>query len=301
MNCLVQKSLGQLALLAACLAPLSASALVGGAGVAANDANSPWAGVGSLNVGGGLFTGTLIAPGYVLTAAHVVAGAAASSVSFQLNAGSSYTVAASDIYINPDYTASTAGNAAGDPTNHSDLAIIRLASTVSADIPFYNLYAGNLQGADLNFVSYAGSSTVKKTGENIADVLFGSSGNQTYLFDFDGPNLSTNRIGAGTLGANREASMVSGDSGSAAFVSVNGQWQLAGINTFEATFANGPLTSGAYGTGGGGVVVSGYASWIGSVVAAPVPEPESGSMYLLGLALLSRVAKRTSRFTRERG
>ena len=274
--------------------PFSASALVGGAGVAANTAASPWAGVGSLNVGGSLFTGTLIAPGYVLTAAHVVAGAAAGNVTFQLNAGSSYTLAASDIYINPDYTSSTAGNVAGDPTNHNDLAIIKLSGAAAAGVPFYNLYSANLQGADLNFVSYAGSSTVKKTGENMADLLFtnAAGSNQTYMFDFDGPNQSTNVMGGGTLGANREASLVGGDSGSAAFVSVNGQWQLAGINTFEATFAGGPTTPGAYGTGGGGVVLAGYSTWINSVITAPVPEPENAPLLLLGLALLAGVAKR---------
>jgi hypothetical protein len=284
----------QLAAAILLLLPFSASALVGGAGVAANTADSSWAGVGSLNVGAGLFTGTLIAPGYVLTAAHVVQGAAAGSVSFQVNGATSYSVAATDIYINPDYTASTAGNVAGDPTNHNDIAIIKLAQTVGADVPFYNLFGGTLQGADLHFVSFAGSSTVKLTGENIADVVYNSAtgSNQTYLFDFDGPTLATNHMGGGTLGANREASLVGGDSGSSAFVNVNGQWQLAGINTFEATFANGPITSGAFGTGGGGVAVSGYATWISSVVTAPVPEPHSEALFVMGLLGVAGAARR---------
>jgi hypothetical protein len=274
--------------------PLSATALVGGAGVAENSATSPWSGVGSLNVGGSLFTGTLIAPGYVLTAAHLVAGTAAGSVSFEVNAGTSYNIAASQIFINPDYTGSTTGNLSGDPTNHSDLAIIRLDGAVGADIPIYSLFNGNMQGADLNFVSFAGSSTVKKTGENMADALFtsASGSQQTYLFDYDGPSLASNMLGGGTLGANREASLVTGDSGSAAFVLVNGQWQLAGINTFEATFGGGPTTSGAYGTGGGGVVLAGYTAWITSVIAAPVPEPASESLVLVGLGLLAQVFRR---------
>lgn len=290
---------GQLALATLLALPFSASALVGGAGVDANTASSPWAGVGSLNVGGSLFTGTLIAPGYVLTAAHVVSGASAGSVAFELNAGSSFSVSASDIFINPDYTGSTTGNVAGDPTNHNDLAIIKLASAVGAGVPFYNLYAGNMQGADLNFVSFAGSPTVKKTGENMADVVYTSAdgSNSTYLFDYDGPTLATNMVGGGTLGANREASLVSGDSGSSAFVNVNGQWELAGINTFEATFAGGPTASGAYGTGGGGVTLAGYAAWINSVVTAPVPEPDSEGLMLLGLAMVAGMARRRSSFS----
>lgn len=279
-------------LLALLTAPLSALALVGGAGVAPNTADSPWSGVGSLSVAGNKFTGTLIAPGYVLTAAHVAAGADPASISFQVNAGPSYAISASQIFVNPGYTANTSGNVAGDPTNHADLAIIKLSSAVS-DVPFYSLYSGNLQSKDLTFVSYAGSITTKTTGENRADVLFADAAGtkQTYLFDYDGPDLSTNRIGAniasnGTLGAGREASLVSGDSGSSAFVKVNGQWQLAGINTFEAIFSAGPATSGQYGTGGGGVVLSAYASWINGVVMTPVPEPEAWLMLLAGLGML---------------
>jgi hypothetical protein len=278
-------------------APPSAMALVGGPGVAVNGASSPWNGVGSLNVGGSLFTATMIAPGYLLTAAHVVNGAAANNVSFQVNADTSYSIGASDIFINPDYTGTTAGNVGGDPTNHSDLAIIKLTGAAGAEIPAYSLYAGNLQGADLNFVSFAGSSTQKKTGENIADLLFtnATATNQTYMFDFDGPTLATNFLGGGTLGANREASLVHGDSGSAAFVNVGGQWQLAGINTFEVSFAGGPTTEGAFGTGGGGVVVRGYADWINGVIATPVPEPESGAMLLAGLISLASLGFRRRR------
>jgi hypothetical protein len=289
----ITKLTSSIALGLALAAPMSAMALAGGAGVAANSASSPWNGVGSLNVGGGLFTATMIAPGYLLTAAHVVNGANAANVSFQVNAGTSYSIAASDIFVNPDFTGTTAGNVAGDPTWHNDLAIIKLAGVAGADIPVYNLFTGNLQGADLNFVSFGNSSTVKTTGENIADVMFTNAAgtNQTYLFDFDGPTLATNVVGGGTLGANREASLVGGDSGSAAFVNVNGQWQLAGINTLDVFFGGGPTTPGAFGTGGAGVAVKGYSSWINGVIATPVPEPMSGEMLLVGLASLLGLRK----------
>jgi hypothetical protein len=275
-------------------APLSAIALVGGAGIDPNSSNSPWNGVGSLKVGGSRFTATLIAPGYLLTAAHVVNGATAANVSFQVNAGTSYSIAASQIFVNPDYTGSPAGNVSGDPTWHNDLAIIKLAGVAAPDIPIYNLFAGNLLGAELHFVSFANSSTVKTTGENIADVLFTNAAgtNQMFLFDYDGPTQASNVLGGGTLGLHREASFVGGDSGSAAFVSVNGQWQLAGINTLNLFFGGGPTSAGEYGTGGAGVVVEGYTSWINGVIAAPVPEPTSGGMLMLGLTSLFGVIRR---------
>ena len=279
-------------LVVALAAPIFAHALVGGAGPDPNTANSPWAGVGSLNVGGQQFTAAVIAPGYVLTAAHVLVGSNPKDVSFQLNAGTAESVAATQIFFNPSYTGTTAGNVSTDPTVHADLAIVRLASTTSVGVPNYGLYAGNLLGQDLSFVSYAGSSTTKRTGENTADVVFADAAGlaQTYLFDFDGPDLSTNRLGFntptnGTLGANREASLIGGDSGSSAFIQVQGQWQLAGVNTFQASFGEGPATGGAFGTGGGGVVVSSYAPWINRVIATAVPEPQIWAMLMAGLLL----------------
>jgi hypothetical protein len=151
-----------------------------------------------------------------------------------------------------------------------------------------------LQGADLNFVSFANSSTVKKVGENIADVLYANAAgtNQTYMFDFDNPS-STNVMGFGTLGLSREASLESGDSGSAAFIKVNGQWQLAGINTESVSWTD--ASNVVIATGGAGVAISGYSSWINSVIATPVPEPESGGMLMLGMASLLGLIKRRAR------
>jgi hypothetical protein len=272
---------------------MSALALVGGAGADPNTVNSPWAGVGSLSVGGSKFTGTVIAPGYILTAAHVIAGQDPSNITFQLNAGTAQTFAAAQVFVNPLYTGTTSDNLPGDPTVHSDLAIIRVEGSEDFGTSGYGLYSGSIKGQNLTFVSYAGSDTVKRTGENIADVVFNSASGvaQSYLFDFDGPDLSTNRLGFnipenGTLGVNREASFVSGDSGSSAFIHVNGQWQLAGINTFQAFYSEGPATSGAFGTGGGGVLLAPYASWIASVVTAPVPEPEPWLLLSTGIGLL---------------
>lgn len=290
---------GALAFSLALSAP--AYALSGGEGAAPLEADSPWAGVGSLSVNGQLFTATLIAPGYVLTAAHVVNGASASSVVFQTASGESFSSVASAIYIDPTYTGGTAGNVAGDPTVHGDLAIIKLADATQ-DLSTYNIYTGDLYKQTISMVSFGGSSTQATTGANKVDLLFAdaSGEDQTYAFDRDGSDLSSNMIGAdipanGSLGNGVEAGIVHGDSGSAAFVYVNGEWQLAGINTFSLLFAGGSTTQGDVGTGGGGIVLASQMAWIQSVITAPVPEPESAWMLLAGLGLIGSLLRRRQR------
>lgn len=276
-----------------------AMALSYGSGTSFIDASSPWAGVGSLNVNGNLFTATLIAPGYALTAAHVVAGAQASQITFQTLGGTGYSSGASAVFVNPAYTGTSAGNASGDPTVHADLAIIRLDTASPNSLPHYSLFEGNLLNSTISLVSYGQSATLATTGANEADLLFSNSqgGAETYVFDTDGPTLATNRIGAntpanGTLGTNLEAGMVQGDSGSAAFVQVNGEWQLAGINTFAVGFTAEVLVQGDYGTGGGGIVLSSYQPWIEGIIATPVPEPENIYLLLAGLGVLGAVTNR---------
>ncbi|HUO44280.1 MAG TPA: trypsin-like serine protease [Burkholderiales bacterium] len=273
--------------------PTYAFAIVGGEGADPDTAASPWAGVGSVLTGAGTFSGTLIAPNYVLTAAHVVSGLDPSAVTFQINAGSTVQIAASQIFVDPDYT----GGASADGMVHNDLAIIRLSSAAPGSVPYYSLDTSTLTaGQTLTFVGYgnggdgvsgatiAKDPAVKRVGENNADLFFsGPLGQEVYLFDFDGPTAATNVFGGLTLGANVEASLASGDSGSPAFIlNSDGSWQLAAVNTFIAGFDNGPPPS-LFGSGGGGIVVSGYAPWINSIITAPVPEPRTWLLLLPGL------------------
>jgi hypothetical protein len=263
-------------------APLSAFALEGGE-VLSTAADSPWAGVGSLTVGTGLFTGTLIAPDYVLTAAHVAGPGSASQISFTLG-GTTYT--ASDVFRNSTFSGSIGGDI-GSSQNFGDLSIIKLSTPVATGALAYSLYTGDMKGQTLSLVSY-GSANGPRHGENVADhMVTDAKGPQVYGFDYD--ISSQSGIWGSSTPLALEASLVGGDSGSAAFVfdSASNHWQLAGINTMEVSWSSG-LESG---TGGAGIALSTYSGWINSVIT-PVPEPETWMLMLGGLGLLGGMARR---------
>jgi hypothetical protein len=253
-------------LLALASIPCSALAIIGGQGIDPDTPNSQWAGVGSVITPNGSYSGTLIAPGYVLTAAHVVGSFPAASISFQLNAGTSFQIAASEIFVNPIYGTDTTNN-----IQHGDLAIIRLSSQAPATVPYYPLYGSAIAvGNSLELVGYGvggdgingatvpANPAVKRTALDPTVQTLNNRNNvaDTYVFYFSPPPAT----GTGTVG--------SGDSGGPAFIFANGQWQLAGVNTFAAVFSAGQ-SPGTYGTGGGGMMVAPYSAWIQSVMAPP--------------------------------
>jgi len=270
-----------------CIGSLAAvcHALTGGSGPVEPPAERPFSAVGSLEAGGRLYSAVLIGRQHVITAAHLVAGAAPASVRFRSTLGGGFVGTGTAVHVNPAYTGSTAGNQPGDPSVHADLAIVRLDRPAPAALQPVQLFGGPLLGRTLTLVSHGGSTTLVTSGDNRADVVFADALGRpaTYLFDFDGPDLGSNRLGPavpvnGSLGAQREATLVNGDSGSAAFVQIDGQWGLAGINTFEISFGAGPTERGAYGSGAGGVVLAGHKDWIREVVSAPVVDTKPAAV-----------------------
>ncbi len=271
------------ALLAGLWGAPAALALTGGAGPQEMAAEAPWSGVLSLDSGGRLYSGVLIGPEHVLTAVHAVNIAEPGRMSFRSALGGGFVATGTEVHVSPAYTGTTTGNAPGDPSVHADLAIVRLSRPAPKALQVPRIFTGALLGRVITLVSHGGSTTLVTTGENRVDAVFADVTGRpaTYLFDFDGPTLESNRIGPpvpanGTLGARREATLVNGDSGSAAFVQVDGQWWLAGLNSFEINFAAGPRARGAHGTGAGGIVLSEHLGWMREVLAAP-PKPAAAS------------------------
>ncbi len=267
---------------------------------------SPFSGVGTIADG----TGALIDSTHVLTAAHLFgSGSDPSGIFFNLNNGTgTMSFAASRIDICPSYRGV-------DPDDVGDLAVVTLSAPVPAAFRTYGLYTGALTaGTTLTFVGYgqSGSGTTgfdnsagaRRVGKNNADgfLLPGGKdvattyqpGDQTYLFDFDSPqgspNPAPNFLGGGSLGNDVEATIGGGDSGSPAFVMINGQYQIAAVNNFLDQFgtkANPGPNFPLFGSGGGGAIVSGYTGFLSAFVPIPAPEPAPWVALVVGGLLLA--------------
>lgn len=259
-----------------------------------NVRSSPWSGVGSLSVAHpetgevqGVYTATAIDVAHVLTAAHVVHGKAPEQISFNLNFGGDLTeqIFASEVHVHPNY-----GGFRPDPRTgfvHDDLAIVRLSALLPFGVALYRIYPQPLPPRTvLTLVGYGGAGdgqtgvtvpgqpSVKRVGRNTLDRAVrdnnGTNLLEIFLFDFDGPDAASNRMGGGTLGNDVEASLAGGDSGSPALVpGPQGAWWIAGVNTFVAP--QGPGRD-KFGSIGGGMLLYGYLPWIDSILKR-VPPP----------------------------
>ena len=256
-----------------------------------NTTNSPFAGVGSLQIsassGTYICTGTLIDPTHVLTAGHCVdiddnGAPDITGITFNLNHGGNLTsqIPATAWETRTDFSGFAS------PSVNDDLAVITLDTInhpLPAGVPTYDLApSGITAGAHLYMVGYGQSGdgvkgyyvnasfSVKRVGENIADAFYGQddagqpAAQEVFRFDFDGKRANTNAMGGGTLGNDKETTLGGGDSGGPSFILKSGadpklasSYLLAGINTFTQGF-NAPK----FGSLGGGINVGPYIGWI---------------------------------------
>ena len=260
-----------------------------------NLANQPqFAAVGKV-FGAGAGSGTVIANGWwVLTAAHVVFGVPASSVSFQIGAA---TYNAQNVYIYPGYSGIT-----------HDIALIELNAPVVGVTPA-QIYTGtNEIGKHGHSVGYGLTGTgttgfinntygTKRAMRNVIDLIILPDGtinpNGTILLsDFDSPAGTNNSLGpwgSSPTPLDLEGMGAPGDSGGPVFILEGGVWYIAGVHSFIGDLgppAGNGQADASYGDILGSTRVSSYAGWINSVV------PEPASMTALAIGLIGLLARR---------
>lgn len=217
-------------------------------------------------------SGTLIAPNWVLTAAHVVEDA--DSVSFNIN---STAHAARDWFPHPKWN--------GDLVRGYDLALVRLAEPIT-DIEPAKLYGGRREfNATATFVGFgrtgdgrAGDTSfdgVKRAGTNVIDgfVKSGKGGrpiytsklaraNRTFAVDFDNPSNEADSVLGSAVPIDMEFLIAKGDSGGAVFLDFDDGVGavLAGIHSF-AEIPDG-VDDSDYGDVTGHTRVSSFVRWI---------------------------------------
>lgn len=223
---------------------------------------------------------TLIAPDWVLTAAHNLS--AASSGTFSIS-GSSY--ASSQLLIHPGWN--------GDAFNGYDIALVRLGTPVVGVTPAA-LYSGSSEfGQTATYVGFGftgtgltGWQSLDNQKRAFQNVLDGDFGKPSLLLgsDFDNPHTTADNGFGAAFALALEGCVAPGDSGGAVFLTDGSQSYLAGVISFVAA-ADGNANA-DYGDVSGFGRVSTFVPWITSTV------PEPSALVLLAVAGLAAFLRR---------
>jgi hypothetical protein len=246
-------------------------------------AEADYAAVGSfVNSWGYTGSGVLIAPDWVLTAAHNLV--AATSATFTID-GVPY--ASSQLLIHPSWQS-------GNSFAGYDVGLVHLSSSVSGVAPAI-LYTGPGESGQMaTFVGYGFVGT-GLTGYQVVDgqrracqnMIDGDFGNPSVLLasDFDNPHTPENAFGDPTPLA-LEGSVAPGDSGGGVFVKIGGLSYLAGMISFVA--ATDGSANGDYGDVNGFGRVAAFEPWI----RGNIPEPSTTSLIVVTSFFLLCIRKR---------
>jgi Trypsin/PEP-CTERM motif len=230
-------------------------------------------------------SGTLIAPNWVLTAAHNLA--AATSGTFTIN-GIAY--ASTQLIRHPSYQN-------GNPIGGYDVGLVQLSAAVPSLAPV-TLYTGfgevgqvvTYVGNGFTGTGLTGYRTLDNKKRAFQNVVDGDFGNPSVLLgsDFDNPHTESDNAFGVPVPLNLEGSVAPGDSGGGVFLKIDSQTYLAGVISFVAA-TDGNANS-DYGDVNGFGRVSALHPWIMSTI----PEP-STYVLLTGFGLLLLAARRSKK------
>jgi hypothetical protein len=218
---------------------------------------------------------TLIAPDWVLTAAHMLV--AASSGTFTIN-GTSY--ASTQLIRNPGWNS--------NPMDGYDFGLVHLSSPVVGITPA-TLYTGSSDLGQIGtFVGFGftgtgltGWKTLDNQERAFQNVIDGNFGNPSILLgcDFDNPHTTADNGFGSATPLTLEGCVAPGDSGGGVFITIGSQTYLEGVISFVAA-ADGNANS-DYGDASGFGRVSAFIPWI----TGTIPEPSTSTLLVAGAGL----------------
>jgi len=219
----------------------------------------------------GLISGgsaVLIAPNYVLTAAHVVNNLPVSSISFWFTDPPIAPVQAASKNVPVQYTADNQG---------WDIAVVRLSESI-LDVTPAELYTGSAELGEVGFIVGSGQggnghdgadgwAGIKRAGYNMIDVIGGAQNHYLYA-DFDDPDSGLLNWYGSPVPLDLECCIAPGDSGGGVFIYEGGQTKIAGINSH--TWPS--ILNYKYGTQMAMTRVALFVPWINSIISTGVPD-----------------------------
>jgi len=242
----------------------------------ANTPDSPFSGVGSVTVDGGVYSGTLIAARYVLTAAHVAPDdPARATFNVCIDGTQAVRIPVVRSVRHPAFRV-----VALDAVEF-DIALLELAHEAPAAARRYVIWRGPVRaGMRIALAGFgasgAGSAppsvgprdTVRRTGANLIDWVKRAKDSPhaplAYRFTFDPPPENRPER-TRSLGNAIETGLAGGDSGCPALVGAPGALQLLGVNTLIARGKDSPGALSTYGTVGAGAVAAAHLDWIADI------------------------------------